>query len=78
MGVWCVACGRVGVGVRACAWAKAGVRARAGVCVCVRAGVGVGLCMGSCFYLFYFSIFGFFWGGLLCFSIFFQVLILSS
>ena len=71
VGVWCVACGRVGVGVCACAWAKAGARARAGACVCVRAGVGLSMC--SCFYLFCFFLH--FWISVyldfLCFSVYF-------
>ena len=66
----CVGCGvrvcdalRVGVSVlgeRMGAWARTGVSARAGVGVRVGAGEGVGLGARSCFYVFYFSIFGFF------------------
>ena len=58
VGVWRVACGRVGVGARACAWAKAGVRARAGVCVGLC--VGCGLFCISCFYFLFLDFWIFF------------------
>ena len=53
VGVWCVACGRVGVGVCMCVWARAGVH----VCSC-GCGCGCG-CGFGCGFLLLFTVFAF-------------------